>query len=359
MSKINVNSLKYSDTIRKYSKSSDFYLLTKKIFFNNNDQLLLEALKKNKLYASQPIRKLCKICENLLPSTVDFHSHGIDYVFCVKCSHLNGKFNDSEDFYYQLYTQSGGVEYNSEGYIDSDFHKRAIDIYMPKIDFLISILPPKKYQILDIGCGGGYFVYAALLKNFVAEGIDVSNTSINFGNKQLMHLINSNPLRLESEEGFFDAIKNSNADIISAIGVLEHIRKPQKFFEAFRKSNAQFLYYSVPMFSFSVILENIFKEIFPRQLSVDHTHLFTENSISKMNELIGVRSIAEWRFGTDAIDLYRHSLLSLSKNNSSQKMIDYLNFGLGEIKDELQAVFDRHHFSSEIHCITAKIPNNT
>jgi hypothetical protein len=113
------------------------------------------------------------------------------------------------------------------------------------------------------------------------------------------------------------------------------------------------------MFSFSVILENIFKEIFPRQLSVDHTHLFTENSISKMNELIGVRSIAEWRFGTDAIDLYRHSLLSLSKNNSSQKMIDYLNFGLGEIKDELQAVFDRHHFSSEIHCITAKIPNNT
>ena len=109
------------------------------------------------------------------------------------------------------------------------------------------------------------------------------------------------------------------------------------------------------MFSFSVILENIFKEVFPRQLSVDHTHLFTEDSIQKMNALIGVNSIAEWRFGTDVVDLFRHSLISLNKNNASQKLKDYLNSGLGDIKDELQAIFDKHHFCSEIHCIASKI----
>jgi SAM-dependent methyltransferase len=344
-----------TDAILKYSKSSNFYLQTKKDFFSENDSLLSESKKQNQLYASQPSRITCKICDNELPKAVDFNSHGIDYIFCMECNHLNGKFIDTEDFYNKLYTFSGGIEYNSSGYIDDKFHQRTIDIYIPKVDFLINVLPPKKYQILDIGCGGGYFVYAALLRNLTAFGIDVSNTSVDFGNKQLSNLINSTPLELRNEEGFYYEIINSNAEIISAIGVIEHLREPQKFFEAFRKSRAKYLYYSVPMFSFSVILENIFKEVFPRQLSIDHTHLFTEDSIQKMNDLIGVRSIAEWRFGTDIMDLFRCSLISIHNNNASQKLKDYLNSGLGDIKDELQAIFDKHHFCSEIHCIASKI----
>ena len=347
--------LSHEDVILKYSKSSDFYLQTKKDFFSENDSLLLESVKQNQLYASQPKRESCKICENTLPDTTDFNSHGVDYVFCGECNHLNGKFIDTEDFYLKLYTSAGGVEYNSGGYIDSNFHQRTLDIYIPKVDFLISALPSKNYQILDVGCGGGYFVYAALLRNLTAHGIDVSKTSIEFGNKQLSHLINLAPLELKNEDDFYYEVINSDAEIISAIGVLEHLREPQRFFDAFKKSKANYLYYSVPMFSFSVILENIFKEVFPRQLSVDHTHLFTEDSIQKMNALIGVNSIAEWRFGTDVVDLFRHSLISLHKNNASQKLKDYLNSGLGDIKDELQEIFDKHHFCSEIHCVASKI----
>jgi hypothetical protein len=49
-----------------------------------------------------------------------------------------------------------------------------------------------------------------------------------------------------------------------------------------------------------------------------------------MNQLIGVKSIAEWRFGTDAMDLYRHILTNLQANQSSQKMIDFLYEGFGK-----------------------------
>ena len=35
-------------------------------------------------------------------------------------------------------------------------------------------------------------------------------------------------------------------------------------------------------------------KVFPRQLSGGHTHLYTEESILKMNEIIGIESIAEW-----------------------------------------------------------------
>ena len=338
----------------KYSKSSSFYLSTKKDFFTANQELLEKSVKQNALYASQPKRDLCKVCESPLPKSLDFHSHGVDYVFCAKCSHLNGRFEDTQEFIEKLYISDNGDDYASN-YLDKDFLKRTTDIYIPKVDFLIESLPPKKYEILDVGCGSGYFVLAALLRNLSATGLDVSKTMVDFGNHQISLHSNIKPLALEDEQGFYNAIVKSSANVISVIGVIEHLREPRKFFEAFKESKAQYLYYSVPMFSFSVILENIFTEVFPRQLSGGHTHLFTEDSIKEMNELIGVKSLAEWRFGTDAMDLYRQTLTTLQKNKTSQKLMDYLHTGFGQRIDEIQSVFDRNHFCSEIHCVAEKI----
>ena len=108
------------------------------------------------------------------------------------------------------------------------------------------------------------------------------------------------------------------------------------------------------MFSLSVALENIFNNVFPRQLSGGHTHLFTELSIQKMNDIIGVKSIAEWRFGTDALDLYRHIKINLEASNSSKKMIDFSCACIAKNIDDIQAIFDRNHFCSEIHLLASK-----
>jgi len=205
-----------------------------------------------------------------------------------------------------------------------------------------------------VGCGSGYFVYALLLRDIRAKGIDVSKTMVEFGNNQISQEINKTPLTFEDEQYFYEAVTKTKANIISAIGVIEHLREPHKFFDAFKNSKSQYLYYSVPMFSFSVALENIFKNVYPRQLSGGHTHLFTESSIKRMNEIIGVQPIAEWRFGTDAMDLYRHMLTNLQANQSSQKMIDFLYTGFGKNIDDIQSIFDKSHFSSEIHLIASK-----
>ena len=108
------------------------------------------------------------------------------------------------------------------------------------------------------------------------------------------------------------------------------------------------------MFSFSVVLENIFNNVFPRHLSGGHTHLFTEQSIARMNEIIGAKSIAEWRFGVDIMDLYRSALSNLQQNRCSQKLMDYLHNGFGTKLDDLQSILDRNHFCSEIHCVVSK-----
>ena len=198
------------------------------------------------------------------------------YIFCNDCNHLNGIYEDTKAYVEDLYMSDAGVKKCASNYIDEQFEKRAVDVYLPKVDFLINTLPPKLNDILDVGCGSGYFVYAALLRNLNVVGLDVSKTMVDFGNSQIDRLIGTSPLRSDEEDGFFKAIKNSDADVVSAIGVIEHLREPHRFFDAFRQSEATYLYYSVPMLSLSVALENVSDDIFPRQLSGGHTHLFTE-----------------------------------------------------------------------------------
>lgn len=338
---------------RKYSKSSGFYWNSKQDFFSQNDALLEAARSQNRLYAGQPRRVRCKLCLANLPRSIDFQSHGVGYIFCSACSHLNGCFEDTRDFIERQYIADEGIEY-SAGYIDAQFDKRTAEIYLPKIDFLIESIPGKLLRLLDVGCGSGYLVNAAHLRQVPAEGVDVGKTMVDFGNQQLSHLTGRAPLRHADEHGFYESMANSDANVISAIGVIEHLREPHQFFDAFRRSKASHLFYSVPMFSLSAILEHVFEKVFPRQLSGGHTHLFTETSIEKMNELIGADPVAEWRFGTDIMDLYRSLTVSLRGNGGSQQLIDRLAQGFASRIDDIQAVFDQNHFCSEIHCVVAK-----
>jgi len=341
--------------ILKYSKSSSFYLNIKKNFYLDNDELLQGCIKVNKSYAATPKRKFCKICKIFLPKKIDFVSHGVEYIFCLKCTHLNGKFEDTKKFVDDLYISEKNESGLNNAYIDKSFLERVNSIYTPKIDFLINNISLDKYRILDVGCGAGFFVMAGLLKKLDISGCDISKKLIDFGNKQNFIQTKVKPLKFVDENEFMNEIIYSNANIISAINVLEHLREPHKFFSAFKKSKAQYLYYSVPMFSFSVVVENVFKNVFPRLLSRGHTHLFTEHSLKKMNKTLGVRPIAEWRFGTDIVDLHRSIIVNLRKNNSSEKFIDYMEKGFGEKKDEIQSIFDKNHFCSQIHCIVSKV----
>ena len=340
---------------KKYSKSTaSFYLKTKSDFFNDNKRLIQKALKQNSIYSLQPKRNKCKICKVTLPKNIDFQSHNIKYIFCLKCNHLNGIFEDTESFSKKIYISNSGSEY-SKNYLDKNFIKRTKDIYIPKIDFLISTLRKKNFEILDIGCGTGYFVYASLMRGIFAKGIDINESMVNFGNFNIDKKFGSKPLEMSEENTFYDKIIKTDKEVISAIGVIEHLREPNKFIKAFKLSKAKYLYYSVPMFSLTVILEIIFQNVFPRQLSGAHTHLFTEKSILKLNRLLGTKSVGEWRFGTDIMDLYRNLFINLKSKKTSNKILKYLNENFEKNIDKFQSILDINHSCSEIHVIVKKI----
>ena len=108
------------------------------------------------------------------------------------------------------------------------------------------------------------------------------------------------------------------------------------------------------MFGLAAILENINSRVFPRSLAGGHTHLFTETSLTKMNELMMAEPIAEWRFGADMQDFLRHLLVNLKLNKASDKTISFIDYTLNGQIDEMQHIIDKAHFCSEIHVLVQK-----
>ena len=145
--------------MKKFSKSLGDIASIKQSFTDDNDDLLANANKIRNSYVKQLLRCECKTCQSPVDrEAADFVNHGVEYVICENCGHLNGIYDDSEDFCNQLYASDGGANY-SRNYL-KDFSSRVENIYLPKIDFLCSCLQEeqdisiKDLTISDFGCGG-------------------------------------------------------------------------------------------------------------------------------------------------------------------------------------------------------------
>ena len=65
------------------------------------------------------------------------------------------------------------------------------------------------------------------------------------------------------------------------IGTLEHIYNSNKILSEIKKNkNIKYLYISVPCYSPITLIELIFNTNFQRHMAPQHTHVFTDKSIS-------------------------------------------------------------------------------
>ncbi len=333
---------------KKYSKPFGNLNSMKTSFFENNDGMLEMADGMAKILLSQPKRTVCKICESPLPD-IFFKSHGIGYIKCDKCGHLNSECVDNDEFASKVYVED---DY-SKNYSASDkeaYNKRLESIYIPKAEYLKECLSKENVEdikILDIGAGCGYFVGAARRLSMSASGIEVSPSEVEYGNKMAGEEILTHIGLTDS----IDYIKNTDANVISAIGVLEHLTHLQENLEAIKENkNIKYLYASVPMFSFSCAFEAANQDCYNRHMGGTHTHLFTNESIACMAEKIGFEVSYEWRFGSDINDLYRFLLVSLEKNGNKE-FSKYFAEKFIPLMDDMQNILDKSEFSSELHFV--------
>lgn len=347
--------------IKRYGKSSASLLLQKTSFFDANELHVKKQREIAVIYRKQPRRASCKNCDARLGLNYDFIKDEIEYMFCNHCHHLNGKYEDTDEFCKVLYTADLGLDY-AENYKAEDmasYNYRVASIYLPKAEFLYSSLldnniNPHKLKYFDFGAGSGYFV-AALKKVGLkyAYGTEVSRTQADFGNV----MIGEKCLTVHKLEESIKILRETTSQIVSMIGVLEHMQYPRKALRQLKNNdNVRFLYISVPVFSLSVYLEILSPEIFHRQLGGAHTHLYTKESLSHLCQEFGFDITAEWWFGTDTVDLYRSIMLALEKTRSSKRLTEKWRQDFISVIDAVQLEMDKRHLSSEVHMLLKK-PN--
>ena len=348
--------------ISRFGKKSNDISNIKESFSTENKDYLENALTLNSIYTQQPTRVVCKICgEKISFDNFDFINHGVKYKLCDSCGHLNGAHEETDTFHEFIY----GTDENNPNVYDSRYSERLENIYMPKASFLIDSLvnEEKDITISDFGCGAGHFVNSLVSMGYGAIGYDICESSLRIAQTYYSEKREGNRDRLtgiftkvDSVDDMTKIAGESNCLVHSYIGVLEHIKSPHKAFEAFCRSNAKYIFFSVPLFSLSVLIENVFKDVFPRHLSSDHTQLFTYDSINHLLTKYNLETVSQWHFGSDILDLKRSMLLELKNNNSSSKFLSKVNqMMLGaEIIDKLQLILDENKLNSEVHIIAKK-----
>ena len=253
--------------IIKFSKPSVAVIKNKKSFFEENEKHLSHVRSVNEVYKKQPLRKFCKTCQNLIGAT-DIIVQNVEYSVCSFCGHLNGLHED---------TLEEGKTY-AKNYLEN-YNSRVEDIYIPKVDFLLEVLKnddaKKNISLTDVGCGGGHFVKACEMRELFAVGYDTNQELIKLGSTKMV----DNKLEYKDLEKIDEIIRANDSEILSLVGVLEHLMNPIDALQAFVESKAKYLYLQVPLFSLSVLLESMNPDVFPRQLNAGHTHLYTDKSI--------------------------------------------------------------------------------
>lgn len=339
--------------MKRIGKSSEGILSVNQGFFSQNEKYLTESKKHAALYRLQPTRLQCKLCTAMLPEAPSFVKQTVPYVFCSQCGHLNGMHEDTDEFCKALYLDSTYAEY----YSSSDrqaYEKRLEAVYMPKVEFLGDALSElgvdlRKLSHMDLGAGSGYYV-GALAKAGCPNvcGFEVSPAQVEFANNMLPQPL----VKMIQLDETFSAIEQSNSEVISMIGVLEHLRNPREVLQTIRKNHhIKFVFLVLPLFSFCVFLEMAFPHVYSRHLVSDHTHLFTRQSIDWMMNEFKLALCSEWCFGSDMLDLYRAIGCTLEGNPDTEKMTSPWSNVMKQVMDDLQIELDRKNLSSEVHLL--------
>lgn len=343
--------------MKKYGKPIEAILDHKNHFWKNNDEELEKRRQVAEVYSSQPERVRCKICcEDIENSKGRLEKMGVEYRICGECGHLNGIYQDTEEFADFLYSDDGEVDYSGE-YLEEarkEYQSRVSDIYLPKAEFLYNALrdekeDPTELAYADLGAGAGYMMAALEDQGGKdIEGYEVSASQVQHAKAMYEEL----DIHRTEQPEIYDIAETVEADVITMIGVLEHLRHPRDMIQSLDDNpNVEYVFCSLPMFSPSVFFEMVSSSVMPRQLTSGHTHLFQESSIDKLCDLGNFTRQSEWWFGQDMIDMVRLVEVSARKQSVSDETIQHWNNMFYDMIDDLQEVIDRKQRSSECHIL--------
>lgn len=265
--------------------------------------------------------------------------YGICYLRCKVCTHVYAEIRLSDyeaEAYYQKNQSYSGDYANPKTY-----EYRLTEIASPKVAFVKKYAKNKRRRWLDVGCGAGDIVVAARRAGFDADGLEISESSIDFA-KRIYKIELSNRTLAETLEREGEAAY----DVVSFFGVLEHVSDPRSLVKLAKKLLAPggILVAEVPnadsVSSLSDFLygEQVVRHMYPPF----HIMAFTEKSMTRLARAAGFKPEAVWYFGLDFYNLFVHWGMQ-SKRLFSSPLADFLLTHA----NEFQRVIDEKGMSDE------------
>lgn len=310
------------------------------------------------LYRAQPRRRCCKICETALAGR-QFVKTGIAYVVCETCGHFNGAHEETEEFCRTIYADDGGRHFAAT-YGDAqaaEFQARVQRVYAPKADFLAKALvnlgeEPSGLRLVDIGAGAGHFVTAARQAGLYAWGLEGAPSLVAAADAML----GNGAVRHTDINGIAEVASGIDADVVSLLFVLEHVRDPHALLRSLcRRNGPRYLFVAVPLVGLTAALEAAFPDVMERQLAGTHTHLFTPSSVEQLYRRHGLEVVAEWWFGADMVDLYRVVATRLAAKEETASLAVLWAEMMPPLIDAMQLAADQRKACSEVHLLL-KVP---
>ena len=345
-----------NNVLKKYSKSIGEVESYYKSLVKMNDKNLARDVKVREKYMAMPVRCSCKLCDSNNKIRYRFNVHGICYWMCDVCGHVNGEYQDTADYCKSLY--EGDWDYG-EDYNDinvEEYNRRVKNIYAPKADFMIESLRIGGAQrdavsVLDVGAGTGHFVKALEEKRIKSVGVEVDAKQVERAKK----FLERNIMEHVPSDSIVERIKRAEDNVISFIYCLEHVVNLNDILDAVAENpNIRYLFFSVPMFSFSFAIGSLNDGVSDRLLGGgEHTHLFSRESVDWLCNKYNYNVIGEWHFGADMADLMRTMYLILQQDDNIA-LSNYIMDNFMVIIDELQEVIDRHEMCSDLHMVLKK-----
>ena len=187
--------------------------------------------------------KYCELCgsDNLinLQKNDAKNNAELDILYCSDCSLVHQKNIPSDEELNIYYSHNYRQDYKSTYSPKPKYVHRAGLAAIDRIKFLESHIELSNQTLLDIGAGGGEFVYIANKRGLDARGIEPNVGYSEFSKEQY---------GVEVKTAMLSDVKDASADILTLFHVFEHMAKPHdvmKKLHASIKDNG-YLFIEVP-----------------------------------------------------------------------------------------------------------------
>ena len=318
----------------------DGYKLRGKSFYKSIVDYRIKILKKlkHKILKSES-KKICILCNSEIENKILDWEEGYALHKCNNCKAIsaNIEISSSDNHTHTIYEND---LYNEKFYRDihKQFNYRREVFGKTRHEYIAKFFGVKEnINLLDLGCGAGYFLSYIKDKNVTAKGLEVSKYLVNYCKKYWK--LNVASTKIEDEP-------NNFYDVITMFDVIEHIDKPIETFVLINKklkSGGICVAYTPNLNSFAYELMGSKQNTL---LPFEHLCFYSESAFKYLANSTSFKIESIETYGLDLLDYFLYKEYEYSES--------YLN-KFSDLISLTQAILDKNSLSNHFRVVFRKI----